>query len=146
MKTILLVPTGEGVGLNSACLGLIYALECQGLKAGFLKPFSQDSSAEIDRSTALFRHLSNSTTVEPIGYTRLIQLINAGENDELLEQAVHLHRQISKEHDLIIVEGLVPNARDSFAGEMNAALAQALDAHVIIVSNADIANAEHSAE
>ena len=146
MKTILLVPTGEGVGLNSACLGLIYALECQGLKAGFLKPFSQDSSAEIDRSTALFRHLSNSTTVEPIGYTRLIQLINAGENDELLEQAVHLHRQISKEHDLIIVEGLVPNARDSFAGEMNAALAQALDAHVIIVSNADIGNAEHSAE
>ena len=146
MKTILLVPTGEGVGLNSACLGLIYALECQGLKAGFLKPFSQDSSAEIDRSTALFRHLSNSATVEPIGYTRLIQLINAGENDELLEQAVHLHRQISKEHDLIIVEGLVPNARDSFAGEMNAALAQALDAHVIIVSNADIANAEHSAE
>ena len=146
MKTILLVPTGEGVGLNSACLGLIYALECQGLKAGFLKPFSQDSSAEIDRSTALFRHLSNSTTVEPIGYTRLIQLINAGENDELLEQAVHLHRQISKEHDLIIVEGLVLNARDSFAGEMNAALAQALDAHVIIVSNADIGNAEHSAE
>jgi dethiobiotin synthetase len=42
MKTILLVPTGEGVGLTSACLGLVYALECQGVKAGFLKPFSQE--------------------------------------------------------------------------------------------------------
>ena len=42
MKTILLVPTGEGVGLTSACLGLVYALECQGVKSGFLKPFSQE--------------------------------------------------------------------------------------------------------
>ena len=29
----------EGVGLTSACLGLVYALECQGVKAGFVKPF-----------------------------------------------------------------------------------------------------------
>lgn len=146
MKTILLVPTGEGVGLNSACLGLVYALECQGIKAGFLKPFSQENTAEVDRSTALYRHLSHSTTVEPISYAQLIQQINMGETDELLEQAVHLQRQIAKQHDLIIVEGLVPNARDSFAGEINAALAQALDAHVIIVSNADIRKAEYSAE
>ena len=46
MKTILLVPTEIGVGLTSACLGLIYALECQGIKAGFLKPFSQELQPE----------------------------------------------------------------------------------------------------
>ncbi|WP_409448865.1 hypothetical protein, partial [Acinetobacter baumannii] len=28
MNTILLIPTGEGVGLTSACLGMIYALDC----------------------------------------------------------------------------------------------------------------------
>ncbi len=39
MKTILLVPTEIGVGLTSACLGLIYALECQGVKGRFLKAF-----------------------------------------------------------------------------------------------------------
>ena len=53
MKTILLVPTEIGVGLTSACLGLIYALECQGIKAGFLKPFSQELQPEADRTTAL---------------------------------------------------------------------------------------------
>ncbi len=53
MKTILLVPTGEGVGLTSACLGLVYALECQGVKAGFVKPFSQALIAEPDRTTAI---------------------------------------------------------------------------------------------
>lgn len=146
MKTILLVPTGEGVGLTSACLGLIYALECQGLKAGFLKPFSQESHDEADRSTAIFRHLTQSNTVEPIAYAQLLQQLNCGERDELLEQAVHLHRQIAKSHALTIVEGLVPNARDSFASEINAALAQALDAQVIIVSNADIQQPVYSAE
>ncbi len=146
MKTILLVPTGEGVGLTSACLGLVYALECEGVKAGFLKPFSQEAHQEEERSTALYRHLSKSQTVEPISYARLIQQMNCGESDELLEDAVRLHRQIAQHHDLIIVEGLFPNSRDSFANELNATLAQALDAKVLIVSNADINAPERSAE
>ncbi len=146
MKTILLVPTGEGVGLTSACLGLIYALDCQGIKAGFLKPFSQEKKQDTDPSTALYRHLTQSETVEPIAYTTLINQLNLGENDELLEEAVRLHRQIAKNHDVIIVEGLVPNAQDSFASELNASLAQALDAKVVMVSNADTAQPEQTAD
>ena len=146
MKTILLVPTGEGVGLTSACLGLIYALECQGVKAGFLKPFSQEANHPKDRTTALFKHLSQIETVEPIHYETVIQQLNAGENDELLEEAVRLHRQVAKANDMIIVEGLVPNGRDSFANALNVALAQALDAKVIIISNANINQANETAE
>lgn len=58
----------------------------------------------------------------------------------MLEDAVRLHREISKHHDIIIVEGVLPNGRDPFATELNANLAKALDAKVIIVSNADINN------
>lgn len=147
MKTILLVPTGEGVGLTSACLGLIYALECQGVKAGFLKPFSQESDAgSLDRTTALYRHLFNSETVEPIRHATVVQQLNLGESDELLEEAVHLHREIAKKHDLIIVEGLLPSSRDTFASELNATLAKALDAKVIIVGTADINNPAKTAD
>lgn len=53
------------------------------------------------------------------------------EMDELLEEAVSLHRSVAAKHDVIIVEGLLPNHEDQFAGELNAALAQALDAKVI---------------
>ena len=140
MKTILLVPTEIGVGLTSACLGLIYALECQGVKAGFLKPFSQELQPEADRTTALYRHLFKHETVEPISYAALTERLKNDENDELLEDAVRLHREISKHHDIIIVEGVLPNGRDPFATELNANLAKALDAKVIIVSNADINN------
>ncbi len=146
MKTILLVPTGEGVGLTSACLGLIYALECQGVKAGFVKPFSQETSDTADRTTALYRHVSNSKTVEPISYSSMMQRLTHNEQDELLEDAVRLHREISRHHDLIIVEGLVQNGRDSFVDDLNTSLAQALDAKVILVSNANIQHPVQTAE
>ena len=146
MKTILLVPTGVGVGLTSACLGLVYALECQGIKAGFLKPFSQDAQTSNDSSTVLFRHVSQSDTVEPLSYSHLSQRMALGEVDELLEDAVRLQREVAKKHDLIIVEGLVPNERDGFAAQLNAQLAQALDAKVVIVSHADLNQAAATAE
>ncbi|OTG79345.1 phosphate acetyltransferase [Acinetobacter sp. ANC 5054] len=147
MKTILLVPTGEGVGLTSACLGLIYALECQGVKAGFLKPFSQEHVADtLDRTTALYRHLFDTETVEPIHHATIAKQLSHDESDELLEEAVRLHREVAKKHDLIIVEGLVPNNRDSFAAELNVTLAKALDAKVIIVSTADINNPTKTAD
>lgn len=146
MKTILLVPTAEGVGLTSACLGLVYALECQGIKAGFLKAFSQDASAQSDSSTALYRHISQSETVEPISYATLTSRLALAQSDELLEDAVRLHREIAQKHDIIIVEGVVPTSRDGFAGQLNAQLAQALDAKVVIVSNADLNDAKHSAD
>ena len=147
MKTILLVPTGEGVGLTSACLGLVYALECQGIKAGFLKPFSQEINfSDADRTTALYSHLFQNETVEPIRYESLVAQLNNDEKDELLEETVRLHRQVAKSHDLIIVEGLVPTHRDSFATELNATLAKALNAKVVVVSNADIQQPTATAE
>lgn len=146
MKTILLVPTGESVGLTSACLGLIYALECQGIKAGFLKPFSQEAQSPADRTTALCRHLFNNETVEPISHAAVVRRLSRDENDELLEDAVRLHREIAKKHDLIIVEGLVPTSRDAFASELNADLAKALDAKVLIISTADIRSPEAAVE
>ncbi|QIC79961.1 phosphate acetyltransferase [Acinetobacter indicus] len=146
MKTILLVPTGEGVGLTSACLGLVYALECQGIKPGFVKPFSQELQPENERTTALFEHVSKTKTVQPIPYAQVVHQLSHDQQDELLEEAVRLHRQVAKQHDLIIVEGLLPNFRDSFADDLNALLAQALDAQVVIVSGADINNPLRSAE
>jgi len=146
MNTILLIPTGEGVGLTSACLGMIYALDCNGIKAGFLKPFSQEDQEHLDRTTSLFGHLFQSKTVQSISHEKLTQLIAAGEVDELLEEAVSLHRSIATDHDVIIVEGLLPNGQDHFASDLNASLAQALDAEVVLVSTADIQNPKKTAE
>ncbi|MBK0064639.1 MULTISPECIES: phosphate acetyltransferase [unclassified Acinetobacter] len=146
MNTILMIPTAEGVGLTSACLGMVYALDCNGIKAGFLKPFSQENPNQVDRTTSLFHHLFQRNTVQSISHEKLLQYISAGEMDDLLEEAVSLHRTIAAQQDVIIVEGLLPNGQDHFASELNASLAQALDAKVILVSTADIQNPRKTAE
>ena len=146
MNTILMIPTGEGVGLTSACLGLIYALDCNGIKAGFLKPFSQELPNQVDRTTSLFSHLFQGNTVTSISHEKVLQRLALGERDELLEEAVSIHRNVAANYDVIIVEGLLPNAQDHFATELNAALAQALDAKVVLVSTADVQNPRRTAE
>ena len=46
-RTLLLAPTGHGVGLTSVCLGLVHGLEQRGVKVGFLKPLAQP---RVDRA------------------------------------------------------------------------------------------------
>ena len=56
-RTLLVAPTGHGVGLTATCLGLVHALERQGVSVGFYKPLAQPRArgADQDRSTALVR-------------------------------------------------------------------------------------------
>mgnify|MGYP000598453408 FL=1 len=44
MQTVLLIPTAHSIGLTSACLGVMHALDSIGIKAGFMKPFSQSTT------------------------------------------------------------------------------------------------------
>lgn len=146
MKTFLLVPTAEGIGTTSACLGLIQAFDCIGVKANFLKPFAQEKNNNTSRTSALISHLYQRPQVAPISYEKTNHFIGIGEMDELLEEVISLHRQAAKEHEIMLVEGLVPNAEQGYTAQLNVALAQALDARVILISTADLNQPESTAE
>ena len=102
-QAILLVPTTQGVGLTSACLGLIQALDTIGLKAGFLKPFVQNelNGPGLDRSTALVSRALNQRPPSPISQARLERLLREDQTDELMESAVELYEQVVQQaqHD-----------------------------------------------
>ena len=145
MKTFILVPTAESIGLTSASLGFIQALDCLGIKANFLKPFSQDHHSNQSRSSALIAHLFKRPQVAPIALSSIQQRLSAGQMDELLEDVVSLQQQVASDHEVLIVEGLTPHPEQSFCSQLNNALAQALDAQIILISSADINQAEHCA-
>ncbi|MGE4534454.1 phosphate acetyltransferase [Halomonas sp.] len=152
-RTLLLVPTGTGVGLTSACLGLIRALDTLGLKAGFLRPFRQDelNGPGPDRSTALARTTLGLTPPEPLPQARLERLLRDDRVDELMEEAVARHAQAMGDDpeagpDLVVVEGLVASPQSSYAGQLNAELARALDARVILVADGDLDDPRQLAE
>lgn len=146
MKTFLLVPSAEGIGLTSACLGFIQALECIGIKANFLKPFAQEKNNTTSRTSEIISKIYKRPQVHPISFETTNLMLSLGEMDELLEQAVSLHRQVARDHDILIVEGLAPVSSQSYTAQLNTALAQALDAQLILICTADLDHPQRTAE
>jgi phosphate acetyltransferase len=144
MQTFLMVPTGVGVGLTSACLGMIRALDTNGLKAGFFKPFlQQEINGSIeDRSSSLIARTLNLTTPTALSQQHVERMLGDDHIDELLEEVIALHQQAGDGMDVVIVEGVVPTGQSSYAAQLNAALAHALDARVILVTAADLDHPE----
>ena len=136
-RTIILIPISAGVGLTSVSLGLIQALEQKGAKIGFMKPISQPSSGEdtLDRTTSIVRTTSASIeTAEPFMLSVAENLIGQNQSDVLLEKIVEHHQLLAKNNDIVVVEGLIPTRKNSYANRINYEIAKALDAEIILVS------------
>lgn len=150
MQTILLVPTDRGIGLTSAALGLIRALDYSGIKAGFMKPFLQDDTQDkqnrLDNSSALAKQAFDIDSPPSINRRRVERMLGEGNLGDLMEEVVAMHQSLSSDYDIVICEGLVPTTEASYAGQVNHALAYALDAKIIFVSTADITNPEQLAD
>ncbi|MDG6894214.1 phosphate acetyltransferase [Volucribacter amazonae] len=135
-RTIILIPISTGVGLTSISLGLIHALEQKGAKVGFMKPISQPVSGEdkIDRTTSIVRSSTNIETAEPLMLSYAEGLIGQNQSDVLLEKIVAHHQAISKNNEIVIVEGLIPTRNNAYASNLNYEIAQALDAEIILIA------------
>lgn len=135
-RTVILIPTSMGVGLTSVTLGLVHALEQKGSKIGFLKPVAQPISGEdtLDRSTSIIRTTQTVEVGEPFMLSAAETLIAQKQTDVLLEKIVERHQALAKNNDIIIVEGLIPTRKNSYANRVNYDIAQALDAEIILVA------------
>lgn len=135
-RTIILIPINHGVGLTSVSLGLLHALEQKGKKLGFMKPVADPRSCEdlLDRGTAIVRTTTNIETVEPLSLAEAEQLVAEGQTDVLMEKIVEKFQGLRQNKDLVIVEGLMPSAKKSYANRVNYAMAQALDADIVFVT------------
>ncbi|MDQ6951411.1 MAG: phosphate acetyltransferase [Mariprofundales bacterium] len=136
--TFLLVSTGAGIGLSTVSLGLVRALDRLGIRTGFCKPIAQqhanDDNDSVERSTALIRRVTNLTPPTPISTKRAAILLGSGDADLLMEEVVSLYRDSAKNADAIVVEGLVDDGHTGYASRINSAIARALDAEVILVT------------
>lgn len=135
-RTIILIPISTGVGLTSVSLGLVHSLEQKGAKVGFLKPIAQPISGEdtLDRSTTIIRLSQSTETGTPFMLSEAEALIAKNQTDVLLEKVVERHQKLSKTSDIIVIEGLIPTRKNSYANSINYEIAQALDAEIILVA------------
>ncbi|AGH80334.1 phosphate acetyltransferase [Psychromonas sp. CNPT3] len=136
-RTIMLIPIGSGVGVTSVSLGMVRAMERQGIAVNFFKPIAQPRPGDTgpERSTATLRNASVLCPPEPFAMKYAENMLSSGRKSDLLENIVERFRQGTKDNDVIIVEGLVPTDKHQFANEINYSIAKALNAEMVFVTH-----------
>ena len=136
-RTIMLIPIGSGVGVTSVSLGMVRAMERQGVAVNFFKPIAQPRQGDMgtERSTTTIRNSTNILPPEPFAMKYAENLISSGRTSDLLENIVERFREGTKDSDVIIVEGLVPTDKHQFANSVNYSIAKALGAEMVFVTH-----------
>lgn len=140
MQTFFLAPTRQNVGLTSVALGVVLALQRQGLRVGFVKPVPQDET-HIERSAHFARVICQIDSPNPLAIEQVVERMGANQTDELLEDVVSLCMEAAKDKDVLVVEGLHTEPGQSFATRLNNDVARTLQAEVILVADASDRNA-----
>src|ERR1039457_7192970 len=134
-RSLLVVPTGASVGLARTCLGLVRALDRQGVNVAFVKPVAQPrADGGPDRSSALVAAISSLRPPDPLSTAELEQQLGAGGLHAVLEKIVAVLEPVHDRSDVVVVEALTPGPARLYAIELNQALARALDADVLLVA------------
>ena len=133
-RTLLVVPTGPDDGLTSACLGLLRALDQRGVRVGYVKPFAQPGHARgVDHSPDLVRALTSLRPPDPLPTSEMHEHLGSGGIDLALEDALMRWQPVRDAYDVVVVEGLKPDPTQSWTSRLNEAMANALDAEVILI-------------
>lgn len=135
---VLLVPTGAGVGLTTVTLGLLRAFERQGTYVAFVKPIGQTRHHDSvpERSTALVRATTTLHPPEPMTLHTVEEALRQHQEQRLLEDIVGRVHGAAVDPEVVVIEGLVPSEDVPFGDQINAEIATALDARVIVVGSA----------
>lgn len=148
VKKIFVAATMQNDGKTTVCLGLIQALRRYFKRIGFIKPIGQryliEQGDKVDEDSVLidgiFGIRTNIKDMNPIaiekGFTE--KYIDRPHRETLLRQIENSFARVSRNKDLVIIEGTGHAGVGSVFDFSNAAVAKLLGAKVIIVSSGGI--------
>ncbi|MEA9389938.1 phosphate acetyltransferase [Acerihabitans sp. TG2] len=130
-RTIMLVPTGPSVGLTSVSLGVIRAIERQGVRLSIYKPIAQPPGSDpthddLPADTGLL-------SATPLTISHVEALLGTDQQDRLLEEIVAGFYAQTQGAQVVLVEGLASTRHHQFAHALNAQIAKALNAEIVFV-------------
>ncbi|ACG74204.1 phosphate acetyltransferase [Anaeromyxobacter sp. K] len=129
---LLLAPAGRQVGLTTACLGLVRALDRQGVRVAFAKPIAARGE---DRVSALVRLGSSLRPPDPIPRAEADALLASGDDQTLMERVVALCAGAAEGADVLVVAGMWPEPGMVHSARVNALMLKALDAELVLVGS-----------
>ena len=140
-----LVPVSAEVGLTSQALALVRALQLAGVRAGYVKPISQPELdvGEEDLSVHFARKVCGVDTPDSIPFDQAAESVRKGHLPSLMEDVVGRVEAARGASDVLIVEGLIPDADIQIATRLNIAMISSLSADIIPVSRGQGRGAEN---
>ncbi|NMK15140.1 AAA family ATPase, partial [Pasteurella multocida] len=88
----------------------------------------------IDRTTSIIRTSTNIETSEQFMLSVAGSLIGQNQADVIIEKIVENHQQLAENNEIVVVEGLNPTRKHSYANSINYEIARALDAEISLVA------------
>jgi phosphate acetyltransferase len=146
-RTFYLVPISRDTGLTSMALGLVRSLQLAGVRVGFVKPIVQPESmvGGSDLASHFARTLCGTPTPEPISFDHAAELVRTGQIGALMEEVVALVESVRAAHDVVVVEGLIPDADIQIATRLNIGTIRSLNADLVPVMTGGRRSAEELA-
>src|SRR5512138_1509313 len=97
-QVLLVAPAGRQVGLTTACLGLVRALDRLGVRVAFAKPIAARGE---DQAAALMRLGANLSPPTPIPRKVADDLLASGDDQTLMERVVALCSEAGELADVL---------------------------------------------
>ncbi len=141
--TILVAPAGRRVGLTTACLGLVRALDRQGVRVAFVKPVANREVSQSAELMALGAHILPVKSV-PIHVAE--DLLASGDDQTLMEHVVEIAGKAGVGADVLVAEGMNPEPGIMHASRVNELMLKALDAELVFVAAPRSQNAAEVAD
>jgi phosphate acetyltransferase len=130
--TLLVAPAGRHVGLTTACLGIVRALDRQGLRVAFVKPIAGRGE---DHSVALMQLGAHLSPPAPVTRQVAEELLAHGDDQTLMEHVVAIAAKAGQGADVLVAEGMVPEPGMVYSTRVNALMMRALDADLVLVAS-----------
>ncbi len=142
MTRALLLLSTEAKSLSMLSLGLLHALDRQGVRVAYFKPIARAKNAHrgsgtcsADRSCALVaRHQADVPSVEPLPRDRAEDLCTTERESELEAWLLERYEELSGRADTIIIEGVLDDDA-TLAHELNQTIAGCLAPSIAVLQN-----------
>jgi phosphate acetyltransferase len=129
--TVIVAPAGRGVGITTACLGIVRALDREGIRVGFAKPVANREPDHTIPLLSLGAHFAIPPAV-PRGEAEA--LLAAGDDQTLMERVVAIADQAGEDVDVLVIQGMHPEMGMVHSSRVNALMLKALDADLVLVA------------
>ena len=149
MKAVFVAATGQDVGKTTTSIGLVHLFQSAGLRVGFIKPVGQTTididGIKVDKDALLMKLIYDiqgelppmSPVCSPAGFTTRF-LEDPSKFTHLKDDIVNAFEEVSRDKDVVVVEGTGHAGVGSILGLSNAMVARTLGIPVILVAKGGI--------